>query len=678
MQSIDDIILMNVNPFDNVYCSHVVNNSNSESNITYLHQETFIKIEILLSQISQDHITRTVLITGNSGCGKTYLLTRLKNQLSHKACFVNIPPFAKRDSIWRRILRYTVDSLVKRQNNNQPSPLLLHLLKVKEEKDTILGFFRTEKQKFINRLKEKYKKVNIYNSDDFFGILYELINPELYDLSCQYLRGEDLTAESLQSLGVEKSINTETAAREILTNFGIISCEIQPIILCFNQIESIARLPNGSLDLDALLQVNAKIREDNNNYMMIISICSNRWEEYKDQIQPLYQGDINQKIELKDISLAQAELILGSRLDSIHRQANSLPSSSLYPLNRQVLEKVFPIGRINFRDVIICGRDLFKAYKEWLVKDDKATTFTFYKETQDKLEIISYFKVRWYEEFSRIQQQITRINQLSSTELIQDLQAVLLALQMQEVSTSLFIRSKYASYSLVYKLKNKNIGVIWTEDPNLESFFYVMEACRKILEKNPSLKLHLIRSQSLGDSQSKGYKVYKDIFVNSKHCYIIPDLHSVHYLATYHSLVRTAREGDLVVGSKIISLKNLQSLIVATKILDNCSLLQDLGIVKKTDVISKNDDSSGDLNTFNPMKKHTELKDAKDYIFNLVITQSCLSRQVLLKNVGCIFPQFSEVQLDGLIQQLCWENKMKIIYPKAHLSSQLVTLFPRK
>ncbi|TAE60678.1 MAG: ATP-binding protein [Nostocales cyanobacterium] len=682
MQSIDDIILRNINPFDNFYCPEFINhNLEEQSTISYLHQETFIKIETLLSQNLQDHITRTALITGDSSCGKTYLLNSLKIKLNYKSFFVKIPPFAKRDSIWRRILRYTVDSLVKPKNEKITSPLLLYLSKIKEEKDKLLNFFKSDKQNFISKMKEKYKKVKIHNADDFFSILYELTTPELYELAIRYLRGDDLAAESLKSLGVEKSINTETTARETLTNLSIITCEIQPIIICFYHLESLPKLPNGRLDLDALFQINAKIREDNQNIVIIFSINSHRWQEYQEDIQKLYPESIDQEIELKDVSLAQAELMLGSRLESLHKQAKSLPSSPLYPLNRQFLERSFPIGRMNFRDVSIYGKSVFNAYKKWLLRDEQKTDFNLHKNIQDKLDITYYFKVRWYEEFSQIQQQISKIHKLSSTELIQILQDVLLLFGIKEVATSLFIRSKYASYSLSYQLPNteQNIGIVWTEDENSESFFYAMEACRKTLEKNPSLKLILIRSQDLSSSQSRGYQVYQDIFLKPQHRYIIPSLDSVHYLATYHSLVKTAREGDLVVGSKVISLRNLQSLIAATRILDDCDLLQDLGIVKNpVNIDDKNYDSRGEMNVFKPIKKHIDVKNAKDYIFNLVITQSCLSRQVLLQKAVSVFSHLSELQLDNLIQQLCWENKIKIIDPKAHPSVQLVVLFPGK
>ncbi|PSO84639.1 MAG: KAP family P-loop domain-containing protein, partial [Cyanobacteria bacterium QS_5_48_63] len=75
------------------------------------------------------------------------------------------------------------------------------------------------------------------------------------------------------------------------------------------------------------------------------------------------------------------------------------------------------------------------------------------------------------------------------------------------------------------------------------------------------------------------YKLYQQIFSNSSHPHITPDLKSVHYLATYHQLVNSTRSGELVVGDKTPDIKELKSLVRESKILEECSLLQDLGIV---------------------------------------------------------------------------------------------------
>jgi len=62
------------------------------------------------------------------------------------------------------------------------------------------------------------------------------------------LRGDDLDEDDLNQLGVKHTIDNEDAAQNILANFGRISAQTQPV-LCFDQLDNIPRLPDGSIDL---------------------------------------------------------------------------------------------------------------------------------------------------------------------------------------------------------------------------------------------------------------------------------------------------------------------------------------------------------------------------------------------------------------------------------------------
>jgi len=684
MTSFAEVILRSINPFDNMRTVHFWHQpEQAEVVVEYIHQDAFIAIEEVLNQVIQDHSTRTVLINGESGSGKTYLLGRLRKQFNYKAFFVAIPPFPLRDGIWRHVLRYTCNTLVYVSENKKEPPFLTWLSATKQRiKDDLLDFLRSDRQKFIAHLKETYKQDNIHNAESFFGVLYDLTIPELFPKACEYLRGDDLSEDDLQALRLKRAIDTETSAREMLTNLSQVVGIFQPIVLCFDQINSIARLPDGSIDLLALFDINTKIREEGKNLLLIIAASTHTWEENKSTINKADKAYVDKKIELKGISLAQAEILLASKLHILHSQANPQPPSPIYPLNRQMLEKKFPEGRTIVRDLLIWARDVFQTYKEWLTKNTKNASLNL-TELKEPLKIsgealkLADFKVKWREEFTMIQQRITKLNQLSSPELIQMFQDVLLALGIQGIVYPLFVRTKYASYSIGYELTGKSglNGVVWSEDPNMTSFLYVIEACRNKLERDPSLKLSLIRAESLGSSKIPAFQAFEEIFVNSPHRHITPTLDSVHFLATYASLARDAKENDLVINGKIIHLEELQSLINKTQTLHYCQLLQNLGIVKKP----KHKDSEDSVKNLTlSARVNEELHECKDYILDLVITQEFLSRKNLIQSASIHFLELTETQIDGLIQQLCWDNKIKMIDPKAPLESQLICLFPKK
>jgi Cdc6-like AAA superfamily ATPase len=675
MASIDNVILKSTNPFDNYRSVNFWQpQKQPEPVVESIHQDAIATIEEALDQVVQDHCTRTVMLQGDPGSGKTYLLGRLKKKLNHKAFFVYIKPFPQSDRIWRHILRYTVDSMIQVPEGQKDSQLMLwlkslsaftkHSLGVRVLKDNFWELFTSDRKHFIRHLKDTYKKAGIYNADNFFGVLHDLTDPKLYTSACQWLQGDDLSEESLKELGIKGSIDTEEAACETLANFGRISTETQPIVLCFDQLESIARLPDGSPDLQTLFSVKTKIHDENNNFLVIISITTDTWRQNESRIDQSHKARLDTQAYLKPISLKDAESLLATRLSPLHRQANPKPNSPIYPLTQQVLGEEFKRGKTNPREALMFGRDVVQEYKKWLA-DGQQGSFQPTKKKKpdesDRAELLANFKLKWIEDFNKVQQRITKVRQESSPELIQMLQEVLIALQAEEIKTPLLTGTKFASYSLSYKMsgKSERIGVVWSEDQNMGTFFHVMEACRKAIEQNLCQVLYLIRAEGLGKPNNKGYKLYTKIFTGSPHHRITPNSLSVQYLVTYYDLVKDAREGDFVIRGEPIGLKNLQALIRESEVLHDCPLLQDLGIVPGGII------------------KPPSLEPVKDFLLNFVITQQFLGRQTLIQNASSQFSDLDESKIDQLIDQLCQEKKIQILDPRAKPKAQLVCLVPK-
>ncbi len=689
MTSINEIILKSTNPFDNYRSVNFWHQQqDSEPTVESIHQEAIAIAQAILSQVAQDHRTRTVRIEGDPGSGKTYLLGRLKRTLNSKAFFAYIPPFPQNDYLWRHILRYTVDSMVQIPTGQQNSQLLLWLthlsifkkrpLKNRSLNESVLNWLRGDRQKFIKELRDIYQQSGINNADNFFGVLYDLTNPALYPLACEWLRGDDLSEESLAALAVKQSIDTEEAAYETLANFGRISTETQPIVLCFDQLESIARLPDGSLNLQALLNANTKLHDENRNFLIIISIITNTWKQSEGSIDQSHKDRLDQHIYLKAVNLEQAELLWATRLHPLHRQANPQPESLIYPLNRQYLEAQFPGGKTTPRNTLILGRDIFQEYKNWLaggVYGSFKPSSSIEPKKTDKSELLASFKLKWLEEFEEIQQSITQIRHFSSPELIQMLLAAIAALQMEEIRTPLLTGTKFANYSLGYQFPNQSrqVGIVWTEDQNMSTFFYVMDACRKAIEQNPCQNLQLIRAEKVGKPNLLGHKLYAQIFTGSTHRHITPHLISVHYLTTYYSLVKDAREGDLVVGSETLGFKDLQALIQESKILHDCPLLQDLKVVSKQE-----QDTSEKANSNGRQNVNVEGEDAhqeiKEFLLTLVQSQQYMGRKILIQNTRSKFSQVNESQVQQLVEQLCRTKQLQIMNPDEQPEEQLVRL----
>ncbi len=702
MTTIDQIIQQEPNPFDaETFWSGNFwqEDQNPEFVVESIHQEAIKAIGQTLDLISQDHRTRTLMLEGETGSGKTYLLGRLRRMLNPKAFFVYIEPFTASDYIWRHILRYTVDSLLEVPAGEQDSQLILWLKGLWGFKQRgLLDWLRGERLMVIKNLRAIYP-AGIYNANEFFGVLYDLTNPKLKELACEWLRGDDLDEEQLKLLHVQHSIDTEDAAQKILANFGRIAAESKPIVLCFDQIDNIARLSDGHIDLQSLFSVNSVIHNQKlKNFLVIISIITDTWRQNAHRIQPTDKDRVDASIVLKKINLYEAETLWKSRLNRLYLQANPRPVSSIYPLSRDILEIKFPGGKTRPRNTLMLGRKLFQDYKlslmenghavsrqnaeagaepleilqaELIVEDSRPWTVPTLEALADEadaqvekngsnLATTAAFKLVWLRKFNQTVDRISRIRQYSSPELVTMLAEAIAAIQPVEIQPRFLSSSRtYASYSLSYQLSGKStqVGVVWSEDLNMVKFCNLMKVCQEAIAENLCQNFYLIRSESVGNPTNQGYQLHQKLFSQPQHIHIIPDLNSVHYLVTYHGLVNDAIAGELVVGDTTPNLAELESLIRESNILSNCQLLQELSLISVNSVAADPDN----------------LLNVQEFILNRLMTQQCIARQRLIEESRSQFSPASESQVQGIIDRLCQENeKINILDPNAKIEEQLI------
>ena len=701
MASIDQILRRAVNPFDPATFkpgNFWHENQDLQLEVTSIHEDVLSEIEAVLAQVTHDHRTRTLLLTGDSGSGKSYLLGRLKRILNPKAFFAYIEPFPDSDAIWRHVLRYTVDSLLHAPEGQTDSQLLLWLksLSVFAQWD-MARWVLTERQRFIRKLKSAYPS-GIFNATEFFGVLYDLLNPELYFTACEWLRGDDLDDESLAMLKVKQSIDSEDAAQKILSNFGRIAAETQPIVLCFDQLDNIARTPDGIIDLQALYSVNSSIHNQGlKNFCIVISIITNTLRQNITRVQPADRARIDHQIALRPITLSQAADLWASRLTPLHQQSEPKPESPIFPFAASVLDQKFPGGKTFPRNVLELGRRLLQRYKtdtkgfpesidEDETDDDVASSnvmqeikspddLTDAKRTPQKQtrkrrqneDAIAAFRLIWRKEHGQIQRRITRIRQLAAPELIQMLAEVLPIFHLEDVRTRLLPSQTYASHSLSYqrpKVEGR-IGIVWNEDANMTTFYHVMNACRRVVELRLCETLYLVRGEGIGQPGRKGYIMHQQIFNKHPHCRIRPDLASVHGLATYHSLVNAAYAGELVIAGRVASIHDLEQLVARSKVLHQCRILQEFGVVS-----GRSPRNHSKRLSKSQLKQ--ELEPVREFLLDLVKTHQLLGYQVVIQTVSGQFPERSTEQIDLVIADLIKGNYIKNLDPTAKPEERLI------
>jgi hypothetical protein len=108
-------------------------------------------------------------------------------------------------------------------------------------------------------------------------------------------------------------------------------------------------------------------------------------------------------------------------------------------------------------------------------------------------------------------------------------------------------------------------------------------------------------------------------------------------------------------NGKTINLKELRQIAYESEILHGCYLLQKLKIVPDL----------GD-------KIIEDMQVVKDFLFNLVLNQQLLGKELLISNTISYFPLVNKAQINQLIEQLSEENKIGILGSPKKPQEQLV------
>jgi hypothetical protein len=691
MTSIDRLICETVNPFDSTLFrpgNFWQETHDTRSAIAEIHGEIVTEIDRTVDQTISDRRSRTILLSGDSGAGKSHLLGRLKRELNRKAFFAYVGPWPESDYIWRHTLRYTIDSLMYVPDGRSESQLLLWLRGLISTRDAgLVDRLLGARSTFVRNLKAAHP-VGIYNANEFFSVLFHLTVPDRYALACEWLKGDELDEESLRLLNVNSAIDSESKAQNILGNFGRVASTNQPIILCFDNLDNVDRSEHGHIDLQALFNVNSIIHNQKlKNFVVIVSIITNTWNDNAKQIQPADLARIDEQLRLKPIALHLAKPLWTLRLAPLHHQATEPPTSDIYPLSQADLDSKFPGGRALPRSVLMLGRQCFQEAKHAIqagrspLDRDIATP-----DPQDAITPINpvtpplassppvntalpiaAFQLRWRETLRQTRDRVTHIRQFSEPERIRMLRQVLEVLGVCGVQPQILSSRTYSRYSLgfYWSFEVGRVGVIWVEEPNLVSFCNVMKACQKALRDNACEFLYLIRAESLGIPRNQGYRRYRELFVDSVHRHIVPDLDSMQILASYHDLLTAALGGDLILDDRPVSQAELQQLARDTGVFQESCLLQELGAFGS--------DLSSLLTPDREEHRAAGLdRSVADFIFALVQTQQLMGRLVLRDTTAAQFATLTGEQIDHEIERLITEGAIGVLDPSAPTDSQLV------
>jgi hypothetical protein len=653
----EQLICQEGNPFDYLTTGDFFRDQEDRwPSVQTIHAPVIQEVEQVFNQTAQDRKTRTLLLVGEKGAGKSYLLKRIKQQLNARASFAYIGPWPSAASFRRHTLQHVVDSLQEKPEGGEQSQLQLWLQQMfntwRNQRSGAWGHIMDVlrgRQEFIGFMRQRLP--TIHQAQFFFSVLYDMQEQEKesdrYQAGVDWLRGESLTVEQDKSLGHPPPNQSENSANRMLHNLGYAANLDRPLVLCFDQLDSAPKYPDGSLDLQVLFDVNTALHNASvPNFVVIISIIEDSWRSIikNNRIVPADLARIDRQVELMPIDLEQARALWAYRVAPLHRQVNQRPEPGniLFPLQENWLEEAFPVGETTPRDALAIARKRFEDYRRQVAPQSG--------KVDDKERRNAAFNLRWRHALQEIEKRKQSLSHWRSPQLMQYLVEALRSLQVVLLNGSVFEKkSSYVDHGILCQLPDKPemvTGLVWVEEAHLGTYGAVLRQCLKAVNAGRCARIVLVRFNSVGTPIQKARQAHeKFVAADTPHRHFCPDteahmLASVYPLAAHFDLVNRSNNGELMLGSEQVSRDDLSVLVREQGILNNCQILQWLKV-----------DGGLEVDGGKPPGH-----DLRDVVIQHVVLTGMLGYHTLIKAVTHNFPQEPAARIQQTVDDLCHEG----------------------
>jgi len=304
-------IAKNINPFST---SKVDNPFQEHFDDKMLYYDEFKNLINLVNDVKRDnnHQSRSTLVIGEAGNGKTHLMMRFLNEVSDTNRFLFIGKPNNRDRILFHTYTKILESFIQKIDNSPYSQLEYLLAKSfsailidKSKNNTVkkvlqenhLNIYKrfgkdgssnkSKNWKTIENTMVRWYRESYGNNLLSINILKALIKYTFYqdenkkDIIINYLSGKDLEKDILESVGLEPfddRVNLEDFSLNAISIFGKISIFDEPLIISFDQLEAM------SSDKKLLIAFVENLKElitNTPNSLIILNLFPNRWREFE-------------------------------------------------------------------------------------------------------------------------------------------------------------------------------------------------------------------------------------------------------------------------------------------------------------------------------------------------------------------------------------------------------------
>jgi hypothetical protein len=347
-----------VNPFD----SDVVTNPAQPVaiDVPEIHREAF---ECCCREYANTGSeSRSVLFHGQSGCGKTHLLSRFRRWLSDQvvrpALFIAVRMETAPSQVWRHLQRKFAEGMLEKPADGM-APL-----------DLILQRFA--RQQGGGDLARAFDETAIPDVTlDLTRVCEHYAAGRHRRLCRAWFKGESLPDADLEEMKLSGQITEsvdedsgETAARQFVLAM-IRICSPEPVVLCFDQLEALS-LSAAANSYGPFAKMGATLVDETRNTLVILSILSTFLPEIERQSMASDYRRITKSIaDLKPLDMQQGLKLVEARLTAVEDLLPYRTRGGVAPLNPDDLQRIFTAnhGRCTARKLIHEARHLFAAWR---------------------------------------------------------------------------------------------------------------------------------------------------------------------------------------------------------------------------------------------------------------------------------------------------------------------------
>jgi len=533
----------------------------SPTDVTEIHAEAYELCRRALEHVRESQHSTGVLLHGAAGSGKTHLLARLHGRLLDNAgpggevVFVSVPMRTTPQMLWRHTRRRLVDDLVR------PSPAGVQLERVLVQRlggiERIDGdrqlwweYLRDDSipEQLEARLEDLFDRLDqeAEIGRDVSVVLTHLLLGRHRRDARAWLRGDSLPENVLNTLGVVRTEEIADEQEDRARRCVLALCRLMgpeaPLVLCFDQIESLQTSPTDKNGLFEFGKFFGTLHAQTKNALLISCIQSAFLDLFTDAIRESDRQRIAEfgRLAFKPLTLPSASRLVQARLNDVPDVARlrALQSNPLWPLKEADIRSVVaPRGAVARKVLAHCA-ELFETARG---------------KTHPPMNAGDYLEQEWQ---LRVEESLAASAPEQTGPLLEHGLPLLVDLASEGWKNT----EREGEIDMIFSGPDGRVGVALCNQPNMKSLAGKLRRLEDRLDELKLEKVVLFRDPRLPISKTaKATREYLEKLSQRDTTLVHPSVEALAALEALRGLLSDAKSGDLANSGDTIEMATVRS-----------------------------------------------------------------------------------------------------------------------